>query len=117
MLKQLMITGAAFAAFTLCSAGAAFAQNEALIKQGAEVYTKQKCQICHSVDGKGNAKGPLDGVGSKYTADEIREWLVNPAAMAEKHKPARTMKPAHPAKLAKEDLDALVAYMQSLKKK
>jgi mono/diheme cytochrome c family protein len=117
MLKQLTVAGAALVAFSLCSAGAAHAQDEALVKQGAEVYTKQKCQICHSIDGKGNAKGPLDGVGSKYTADEIREWIVNPAAMAEKHKPARTMKPAHPTTLAKQDVDALVAYMHSLKKK
>ena len=29
---------------------------------GAKVYADQKCGVCHSIAGKGNAKGPLDGV-------------------------------------------------------
>ena len=36
---------------------------------------------CHSIDGKGNAKGPLDGVGLKYSADELRQWLVDPVTI------------------------------------
>ena len=30
-----------------------------------KVYEQQKCSVCHSIEGKGNKKGPLDGVGSK----------------------------------------------------
>ena len=95
----------------------AVAQDKALIERGVKVYAEQKCSVCHSIDGKGNAKGPLDSVGLKLSADEIREWLVHPAEMTKKTKAER--KPAMRAypKLAKEDLDALVAYMQSLKKK
>ena len=52
------------------------------------------------------------------TAGEIHEWIVDPAGMTAKHKAAR--KPAMPAKYAsapeEEDLDALVAYLSSLKK-
>jgi len=84
---------------------------------GAKVYADQKCGVCHSIAGKGNAKGPLDGIGSKFTADEIREWIVDPAGMTAKHKAAR--KPPMTAKygsLPKSDLDALVAYLSSLKK-
>lgn len=86
------------------------------VEKGAAVYAAQKCSICHSIDGKGQAKGPLDGVGSKLSVDEIREWIVNPAEMTKKTNATR--KPvmrAYP-KLPKEDLDALVAYMASLKK-
>ena len=84
--------------------------------RGATVYAANKCMNCHSVDGKGNAKGPLDGVGLKYTADELRQWLVDPVAMTAKVKSKRT--PAmKPYTLSKEDMDALVAYMQTLKKK
>jgi mono/diheme cytochrome c family protein len=85
-------------------------------EKGAAVYAAQKCSICHSIDGKGQAKGPLDGVGSKLSVDEIREWIVSPAAMTKKT--SATRKPAMRAypKLPKEDLDALVAYMASLKK-
>jgi mono/diheme cytochrome c family protein len=117
MIKQFAIAVVAGVGLSLASAGAAQAQDDAKVKKGAELYAANKCQMCHSVEGKGNAKGALDGVGTKYTADEIREWLVNPQAMAEKHKPARTMKPTHPTKLPKEDMDALVAYLQTLKKK
>jgi mono/diheme cytochrome c family protein len=84
---------------------------------GAKVYADQKCSVCHSIAGKGNTKGSLDSVGSKLTADEIRDWIVDPAAMTAKHKAAR--KPPMPAKytsLPKEDLGALVAYLASLKK-
>jgi mono/diheme cytochrome c family protein len=74
--------------------------------------------LCHSIAGKGNAKGILDDVGSKLKAEEIREWLTDPVGMAAKTKATR--KPAMPAKYAslpKDDLDALVAYLSSLKKK
>jgi mono/diheme cytochrome c family protein len=84
---------------------------------GEKVYTDQKCSVCHSIAGKGNAKGSLDGVGTKLTADEIRAWIVDPAGMTAKTKAPR--KPVMPAKyksLPKEDLDALVNYLASLKK-
>ena len=44
---------------------------------GEKVYAEQKCSVCHAVAGKGNAKGPLDEVGSKLTADEIRAWITD----------------------------------------
>lgn len=99
------------------TAGSAAAQDKALIEKGMKVYADQKCGMCHAIDGKGNAKGPLDSVGLKLTADDVRQWMVNPAEMTKKTNAAR--KPAMPAypKLSKDDLDAVVAYMMSLKKK
>ena len=99
------------------TAGSAAAQDKAQIEKGVKVYADTKCAMCHSIDGKGNAKGPLDGVGSKLTADEVRQWMINPAEMTKKTNALR--KPAMPAypKLSKDDLDAVVAYMMSLKKK
>ena len=88
------------------------------VAKGEKVYADQKCSLCHSIAGKGNAKGSLDGVGSKLTAAEIKDWIVKPTEMATKAKAER--KPPMPAKYAslpKEDLDALVAYLGSLKKK
>lgn len=87
-------------------------------QDGAKVYTDQKCSVCHSIAGKGNAKGPLDDVGAKFTADEIRQWIVDPVGMTAKHKATR--KPAMTAKYAslpKADVDALVTYLSSLKGK
>jgi mono/diheme cytochrome c family protein len=97
-------------------ATAGAAQDKAQIEHGMKVYADQKCSVCHSIAGKGNVKGPLDGVGSRLTADEIREWMVNPAEMTKKTKAERKpLMRAYP-KLPKADLDALVAYMLSLKK-
>ena len=64
---------------------------------------------------KGNKKGPLDSVGSKLSAADIRLWLTGAKAMIEKTKATR--KPDMKSyTLPKEDLDTLVAYMLSLKK-
>ena len=111
--RRILIT----AALTLTTAGAftpaAFAADA---KKGAEVYTAQKCQMCHAIAGKGNKSNPLDGVGAKLSADDIKQWITHPKEMTEKAK--STKKPPMPAKYASlpaADLDALVAYLQSLK--
>lgn len=86
------------------------------VEKGAAVFAAQKCSMCHALDGKGNAKGPLDAVGSKLKADDIRQWIVTPAEMAAKAKAER--KPAMKAfpNLAKDDLDALVAFLAAKRK-
>ena len=92
------------------------AQDAALVKKGETVYAAQKCQTCHSVAGKGAKQNPLDGVGAKVSAADLRQWIVDPVAMAAKAK--STKKPPMPnrySKLPAGDIDALVAYMQSLK--
>lgn len=83
--------------------------------QGAKVYDAQKCSICHSVAGKGNKKLPLDGVGKKLTAAQIKEWIVDPGAAAKKaNSTAKPLMKAYPT-LPAADLDSLIAYMGSLK--
>jgi mono/diheme cytochrome c family protein len=105
--------------FVLAAAGMsrpAAAQDAAAIKQGQAVYTAQKCQVCHAVAGKGNKANPLDGAGTRLTADDIRQWITNPTEMTAKAK--STKKPPMPnkyGKLSAADLDGLVAYVQSLK--
>jgi len=99
--------------FTLGIATAAAAQDA---KKGQEVYTAQKCQMCHSVAGKGGKASALDGVGAKLSAEDIKQWITHPKDAATKAK--STKKPLMPAKytsLPAADLDALVAYMASLK--
>ena len=88
----------------------------ALIAKGQKVYEAQKCSVCHAIAGKGGKQNPLDGVGSKLSADETRLWITDPTAAAKKAN--STKKPPMPNKykLPPAELDALVAYMQSLKK-
>jgi mono/diheme cytochrome c family protein len=106
------------AGFVLSSGIATLAagQDPGLAKKGEQLYGAQKCQVCHAIQGKGNKNNPLDGVGTKLTAADIREWIVNPLEMTKKTK--STKKPPMPAKykgLAPAEIDSLVAYMQSLK--
>ena len=94
---------------------AASGQDAALIEKGKAVYAAQKCSMCHIIEGKGKTN-PLDGVGKKLTADEIRQWIVNPTEMTKKT--GSTKKPPMPNKYSKlpaADIDALVAYLASLK--
>jgi mono/diheme cytochrome c family protein len=93
------------------------AQDKALVERGMKVYVEQKCSVCHSIDGKGNAKGPLDSVGLKLSADEIREWMVHPAEMTKKTNAVRKPPMRAYPNMPKQDIDAIVAYMLSLKKK
>jgi mono/diheme cytochrome c family protein len=94
------------------AAAPAWAQTPAEL--GQKVYAAQKCSICHSIGGAGNKKGPLDGVGAKLSADEMRMWITHAPDMTAKAKATR--KPAMKAypNLPAADLDALVAYMLSL---
>ncbi len=103
------------AAFSLGFAALASAQDAKIVK-GEKVFTDQKCTLCHSIGGHGNAKGPLDDVGSKLNADEIRQWITDTKGMAAKTKATRKpeMKQFN---LPKDDVDALVAYLQTMKKK
>jgi mono/diheme cytochrome c family protein len=82
--------------------------------RGAALYAAQKCAMCHSLEGKGQVKGPLDDVGNKLTAEEIRLWIVDPVDMAKKT--SATRKPAMRAyKLSKDDLSALLAFLVARK--
>ena len=93
-------------------ASVASAQDKA---KGAQVYADQKCSVCHAIAGKGNAKGALDDIGSKRSVDDIRQWIVDAKTMTAKTKAAR--KPEMKGyTLPKDEVDALVAYLTSLKK-
>jgi mono/diheme cytochrome c family protein len=82
---------------------------DADVARGKAVYAEQRCSACHSIAGAGNKRNPLDGVGSKLKEADIRKWIVAPREMNPK-----VRKRAFD-KLSKADLDALVAYMLSLK--
>jgi mono/diheme cytochrome c family protein len=115
-----VVVGLMSAVVLVAFAGAASAQ-DAKVAKGKQLFTDQKCTMCHAIEGKGNVKGPLDGVGTKLTADEIRQWITDPATMATKakadRKPAMSTMAAKYKALSKDDVDALVAYLSSLKKK
>ena len=81
----------------------------ALVARGLVVYREQKCQTCHSIEGVGNQRVPLDGVGARLDTEALRKWIVTPQVMNPK-----VRKPAFD-RLPKSDVDALVAYLKSLR--
>jgi mono/diheme cytochrome c family protein len=102
------------AAVLFMFAGAAFAQD---VAHGKQVFTDSKCGVCHSIAGQGNKKGPLDDVGSKLSTADIRQWITSAPEMAAKTKADRKPPMKAYPDLSKADVDALVAYLQTLKKK
>src|SRR6266478_6463958 len=103
-----------FMLFGLASVGRAgepAKADAAAIDRGKQVYAAQHCSMCHSIAGKGNPKTPLDDVGSKMTAEELKKYIVNPKSVK-----ADSKMKAY-SSLSAEDLDALVAYLGTLTKK
>ena len=100
----------------LGASAVASAQDQAQVDAGQKAFAAQKCSICHSIAGQGNKKGPLDGIGSTLSADDIRQWLMNAPEMAAKIKAERKPAMKAYATLPKADLDGLVTYLSSLKK-
>lgn len=101
---------------------AAQAPDAKLASAGKKLYATYKCDKCHQIDGRGSKKGPLDGVGAKLTAADIKKWLTNPADMEAKleKKPKGTDAMSYALKtksIEPGEVDAIVAYIQTLTKK
>jgi len=109
MLRSLILAAAAL----VLVANTASAQDK--VARGLAVYGEQKCSLCHSVAGKGNAKGPLDAVGAKLNAADLKAWIVDAKGMTAKTKSTRKPDMKNYT-MPEADVDALVAYMQTLKK-
>jgi mono/diheme cytochrome c family protein len=96
--------------------GAASAGADDAKDRGEKVFAAQKCALCHSIDGKGNAKGPMEEALGTMSNDDIRAWITDAKGMTAKTKATR--KPAMKEfALPKADVDALVAYLSAMKKK
>lgn len=110
-MSRAIVTVAAVVVAALAWAPSAAAQAD----RGQQVFAAQKCSMCHAVAGKGNAKGPLDGVGTKYSAADLKQWIVDAKTMAEKTKATRKPPMRDFSGLPAADVDALVAYLRTLK--
>lgn len=109
-----MVRSLVFGALFAVGAASIASAQDAKAK-GEQVFAAQKCSLCHAVAGKGNPKGALDAVGTKLKSDEIRQWIVDAKGMTAKTQATR--KPEMKAySLPKDDVDALVAYLSTLKK-
>ncbi len=90
---------------------------QATAAAGQQVFADKKCSVCHLVGGVGNKKGPvLDEVGSKLAKADIRGWITNAPEMAAKAKIDRKPPMKAYTDFTKDEVDALVAYLSTLKK-
>lgn len=93
-------------------------------ERGKQLYTKQGCDTCHSIDGTPKIGPTWKGIfgksgtftdGSSYTVDEnyLRESMLDPAAKVVKgYAPSM---PTYQGKLSEKDLIGLIEYMKTLK--
>jgi mono/diheme cytochrome c family protein len=95
---------------------AVHARSPGQVEAGEALFLKEGCNKCHQVAGRGSKLYPLDGVAKKLTAAEMRAWLTTPAKMEAKL-PKRPMVKMSSKKYAftPEQVDALIAYLQTLK--
>ena len=104
------------------TAASAQAPDPKLANDGKKLYATYKCDKCHQIAGRGSKKGPLDGVGAKLSAADMKRWFTHPAEMEAKleKKPKGTDAMSYALKtkgIEPGEIDALVAYMMTLTKK
>lgn len=93
-----------------------------LIERGRQAYEDWECYNCHKIGGKGGVKrrGPeLDNIGSLLSPDAIRAEILNPASSLaegfEDEYDKKTMPDDFGQRLSDDEINALVAYLSSLK--
>jgi mono/diheme cytochrome c family protein len=92
------------------------AQEAKTVETGRRVYEREKCAVCHQIAGRGNSRFPLDGVGSRLSADDLRRWFTHTVEMeaAKPRKPAIEMS-SRKYNFRDADLKALIEYLRTLK--
>jgi hypothetical protein len=81
-----------------------------------EVVTKYLCTACHSLMESESPVGPnLDTVGSRLSADEIRQSIVEPEAMIAEGFPGGVMPQDFAEKMIVSELDMLVKFLAERK--
>jgi mono/diheme cytochrome c family protein len=94
-------------------APAGSAADAAHIEKGKVVFdgAKPACKVCHNPK-----KNPLDDYGAKGSAADVKAWLRTPKAMLDKTGKKGPKPTFGPEKISDTDLDALAAYLLSLKR-
>jgi len=93
-----------------------------LIAQGKTVYEDFECYNCHKIGGKGGVKrrGPaMDNTGNTLNTDLIKKKILDPTVFvaegfAKEYKKG-VMPDTYADQMAPDSVDALVAYLMSLK--
>ena len=85
----------------------------ASVPRGQALFVEQGCAECHSFRGIGNPSGALDDAVAELDATALERWITAaPEVAGELSRKARTAKAPY-ATLPREDLDALIEWLQS----
>lgn len=85
---------------------AGLAPNE---RHGADVFVQKSCFACHQVDGAGGRRGPdLSAIASRVPRDRLVERILTGGGGA---------MPAYSSSISPQDLDDLVAFLETRKAK
>lgn len=68
--------GDALAAPPAASPGTAGPTETGAAKPVPPAFERLRCSNCHSIGGIGNPGSPLDGIGARMTAAQIRDWTL-----------------------------------------
>jgi mono/diheme cytochrome c family protein len=105
-MRRLFVLAAVVALVFAASAFAADAAAGKAVFDGA----KPACKGCHT-----DAKNPLAKAGAENTADELKAWIRTPKEMFTKRAKKGIMPAYGPDKISDADLEALVAYLATMK--
>jgi len=84
------------------------------VVRGRQVYAEQVCSSCHAIAGAGNPRNPLDGVGTRRSAGELRDWITGTGPAMDQLSPAVVRRKQRYQELPDAELKALTAYLASL---
>lgn len=60
-----------------------FVGNEGEVERGRSLFVAVGCTRCHSAQGQGNRRYPLDDVGARRRPAEIRQWMLAVGSVAD----------------------------------
>lgn len=81
------------------------------IARGRTLFVEQACATCHSFEGEGNPRYPLDSVSERLKPAEVREWITGTGPAKEELPVSIAKKKQRYLKLTAEDLNALALYL------
>lgn len=85
----------------------------ALVASGRAVFEAHACTRCHSLEGRGNPRSPLDGVGARLTPAELRSWITGTGPASDRLSRSVLRTKGGFAELPDEEMEALVAFLRS----
>lgn len=86
-----------------------------LVARGRALYEELACSRCHGLDGRGNPRSPLDGIGARRSPSEIRDWITAAGSVRDHLSRSAIRTKEGFADLPGDELRAVVEYLASLR--